>query len=156
MWCFIISIPDLCTRCNTCKGANIDETLIWGSQIYKYIVMKESTHLWLMSQISSYLSVKDRLLFYKAYIRPHFDYCSIIWGSSTYSNTDKIIKLQRRACELILRNEYSNLEEAQDRLNMLSFSESVFLQKAKVMYKVSNNVAPEYLTDLFKMRESLN
>ena len=37
---------------------------------------------------------------------------------------------------------------------MLSFSESVFLQKAKVMYKVSNNIAPEYLTDLFKMRES--
>ena len=49
---------------------------------------------------------------------------------------------------------YSNLEEAQNRLNMLSFSESVFLQKAKVMYKVSNNIAPEYLTDLFKMRES--
>ena len=37
---------------------------------------------------------------------------------------------------------------------MLSFSESVFLKKAKVMYKVSNNIAPEYLTDLFKMRES--
>ena len=37
---------------------------------------------------------------------------------------------------------------------MLSFSESVFLQKTKVMYKVSNNIAPEYLTDLFKMRES--
>ena len=37
---------------------------------------------------------------------------------------------------------------------MLLFSESLFLQKAKVMYKVSNNIAPEYLTDLFKMRES--
>ena len=36
---------------------------------------------------------------------------------------------------------------------MLSFSESVFLQKAKVMYKVSKIIAPEYLTDLFKMRE---
>ena len=37
---------------------------------------------------------------------------------------------------------------------MLSFSESVFLQKAKVMYKVLNDLAPEYLTDLSKMRES--
>ena len=63
-----------------------------------------STHLWLLSQISSYLSVKDRLLFYNVYIRPHFDYCSVIWGSSTCSNTDKITKLQRRACKLILRN----------------------------------------------------
>ena len=37
---------------------------------------------------------------------------------------------------------------------MLPFSESVFLQKAKVMYKVSKNIAPEYLTDLFNMRDS--
>ena len=141
------------TKGDKILGANIDENLIWDSH-YKYIVKKVSTHLWLLSQISSYLSVKDRLLFYNAYIRPHFYYCSVIWGSSTCSNTDKITKLQRRACKLTLRNEYSNLEEAQNRLNMLSFSESVFLQKAKVMYKVSNNIAPEYLTDLFKMRES--
>ena len=141
------------TKGDKILGANIDENLIWDSH-YKYIVKKVSTHLWLLSQISSYLSVKDRLLFYNAYIRPHFDYCSVIWGSSTCSNTDKITKLQRKACKLILRNEYSNLEEAQNRLNMLSFSESVFLQKAKVMYKVSNNIGPEYLTDLFKMRES--
>ena len=36
---------------------------------------------------------------------------------------------------------------------MLSFSESVCLLNAIVRYKVSNNIAPEYLTDLFKMRE---
>ena len=37
---------------------------------------------------------------------------------------------------------------------MLSFSESVFLQKTKVMYTISNDIAHAYLTDLFKMRES--
>ena len=140
------------TKGDKILGANIDENLMWDSH-YKYIVKKVSTHVWLLSQMSSYLSVKDRLLYYNAYIRPHFDYCSVIWGSATCSNTDKITKLQRRTCKLILKNEYSNLEEAQNRLNMLSFSESVFLQKANVMYKVSNNIAPEYLTDLSKMRE---
>ena len=127
-------------------GANIDERLIWDLH-YKYIVKKVSTHLWLLSQISSYLSVKDRLLFYNAYIRPHFDYCFVIWRSLTCSYTGKMTKLQQRACKLILRNVYSNLEKAQDRLNMLLLSESVLLQKAKVMYTVSNNIAPEYLND---------
>ena len=136
-------------------GANIDENLIWDSH-YKYIVKKVSTHLWLLSQISSYLSVKDRLLFYNAYIRPHFDYCSVIWGSSTCSNTDKITKLQRRACKLILRNGYSNLEEAQNRLNMLSFSESVYLQKAKVIYKVSNNMTIDFISKLSKVAKIRN
>ena len=83
----ILRFRELC-KGDKILGANIDENLIWDSH-YKYIVKKVSTHLWLLSQISSYLSVKDRLLFYNAYIRPHFDYCSVIWGSSTCSNTDK-------------------------------------------------------------------
>ena len=67
-----------------------------------------------------------------------------------------LISISRRACKLILRTEYSNLEEAPDRLKLLSFSESVFLQKARLMYKISNNIAPEYLIELFKMRDSNN
>ena len=37
---------------------------------------------------------------------------------------------------------------------MLSFDENVFLQKAKVMYKIVNNISPEYLTDFFQMRNA--
>ena len=68
------------------------------------------------------------------------------------SRANKINKLQRRACKFILWHEYTNLEEARNRLKMLSFSENLFLQKAKVMYKVANRTASEYLTDLFQMR----
>ena len=60
--------------------------------------------------------------------------------------------MQGRACKLILRREYTDLEEALDRLKILSFYESVFLYKATLVYKIANNVAPTYLTDLFHMR----
>ena len=50
--------------------------------------------------------------------------------------------LQRRACKLILSQAYNGLEESLKRLEMLSFDQSVFLNKAKVMYKVYNNLAP--------------
>lgn len=139
------------TNTDKILGVHINENLIWNAQ-FQFVVKKVSSHLWLLSRISSYLSVEDRLLFYNAYIRPHLDYCSIIWGNSTSCNINKITKLQRRACKSILRNEYTNLEEARDRLKILSFNESVFLQKAKVMYKVANNIAPEYVTDLFHLR----
>ena len=98
------------------------------------------------------MSVAERPLFYNAYIKPQFDYGGVIWGNSTTYNINQIDKLQRRACKLILRHEYTNLEEARNRLKMLSFSENLFLQKAKVMYKVANRIAPEYLMDLFQMR----
>ena len=63
-------------------------------------------------------------------------------------------KLQRRACKLILGDEYTHLDEARDNLKILSFDEIVFLNKAKIMYKVANNMAPSYLINLFQMRSA--
>ena len=57
-------------------------------------------------------------------------------------------------CKLILGKEYTSLKEARNRLKILSFDESVFLQKAKKMYKIANKIAPKYLIDLFQIRNT--
>ena len=36
---------------------------------------------------------------------------------------------------------------------MLSFDQSIFLSKAKLMYKIQNNLAPAYLNEMFLMRD---
>ena len=95
------------------------------------------------------------MLFYKAYIKPHFEYCSVIWSntsSTSSSNINKFNTLQRRACKLVLAREYNGLQESLKRLDILSFDQIVFLNKAKIMYKVYNNLAPTYLQELFQMR----
>ena len=71
-----------------------------------------------------------------------------------YYNTYIIEKLQRRACKLILGNDYTSLDTARKQLNILSFEETIFIHKAKVMYKIAHNIAPIYLTDLFQMRSN--
>ena len=70
-----------------------------------------------------------------------------------YSNINKINKLQRRACKLILAQDYNGLETSLKQLDILSFDQSVFLNKAKIMFKVYNNIAPSYLQELFHMTE---
>ena len=55
--------------------------------------------------------------------------------------------LQRRACKLILGHEYKSLLEAFERLKIRSFDQSIFLSKAKMMYKIHNNIAPCYLNN---------
>ena len=127
-------------------GVYIDENFIWNTH-FTYVSKKVSSNLWLLSQIKNYLSLEHRLLFYNAYIKTHFDYCSIVWGNSSNNNINKINKLQRRACKLILDKEYTSLEEARNRLKILSFDESVFLQKAKTMYKIANKIAPKNLIE---------
>ena len=134
-------------------GVQIEENLIWNGH-FQYISKKIASSLWLLSQIKSFLSVDDKLLFYDAYIRPHLEYCSVIWGNLTNLNIQKVTKLQRRACKLILMSEYTHLEESCDRLKILSFEEIVFLNKAKIMYKIANNIAPMYLINLFQRRNA--
>ena len=111
-------------------GVNIDENLVWNSH-FQQVVKKVSSYLWLLTQLSRYLSFEDRLLFYNAYIKPQFDYCCVIWENSTTCNINKIDKLQRRACKLILRHEYTNLQEARNRLKMLHFLKTYFYRKQK-------------------------
>lgn len=125
---------------------------MWNDQL-KQISKKVSSYLWLLSKIRSYLSIEHRLLFYKAYIKPHLEYCSVVWSNTSNCNINTITKLQRRACKIILSNEYSGLQEAYERLGILSFDQSVFLNKAKIMYKVHYNLAPSYLQELFQMRD---
>ena len=94
-------------------------------------------------RIKSYLSLELRSVFYSACIQPQFNYCNIVWGNSSNYNVSKITKLQRRACKVILENQYENLESALRTLNILSFNQNVFLNKAKTMYKVANGLVPQ-------------
>ena len=67
-------------------------------------------------------------------------------------NLHKIEKLQRRACKLILGTDYIALEDARRQLNMLSFEELVFVNKAKVMFKVTQCISPIYITEMFQIK----
>ena len=49
---------------------HITEHFIWNGH-FQYISKKITSSLWLLSQIKSFLSVDDKLLFYNAYIHPH-------------------------------------------------------------------------------------
>ena len=67
----------------------------------------------------------------------------------------RITKLQRRACKIIFGNDFYDFETAKLSLNMLSFEQRVFLNKAKIMFKVANSLVPQYICDLFQRRSEI-
>ena len=99
------------TTCDKILGVHVDENLMWNNQ-FQHVSRKLSSYLRLLSKIRSYLSTDHRLLFYKACIKPHLEYCSVVWCNTSNSNINKINKLQRRACKLILSQKYNGLQEA--------------------------------------------
>ena len=72
---------------------NIDENLIWNNH-YHFVCKKVSSYIWLLSRIIHYLSTKHKLLYYKSYIQPHFNYPNAIWGNASNFNVARITRLQ--------------------------------------------------------------
>ena len=75
-------------------GVNIDENLTWNNH-YQFVCRKISSYIWLLSRISRFLSNEHRLLYYKSYIQPHFNYCNVIWGNASNSNVTRMNRLQK-------------------------------------------------------------
>ena len=105
-------------------GINIDANLTWSDHFH-FVYKKVSTCVWLLSKISSYLNYEHKVMFYNAYIQPHFNYCNVIWDNSSNYNLSRVNKLEKRAFKIILGNDYLDFENAKMRLNILSFEQSV-------------------------------
>ena len=54
-------------------GVYVDNNLAWSFHI-NFITKKISSYLWLLSRIKEYLSIEDRVKFYKSYVQPHLDF----------------------------------------------------------------------------------
>ena len=93
---------------------------------------------------------------YNAFIIPHFDYCSPVWDFLSGYLSDKLQKLQNRAARVITKSPFDT--SSNHLLSTLDW-ERLFLrrkkQKALMMFKTMNGLAPDYLQSLFSQRHSV-
>ena len=90
------------------------------------------------------------ILYYNSYIVPIFDYCCIIWSRSSVLNTNRLLKLQKRAARIILGTDIMTpLKHMFKELQWLSFLQRVHYHTCLLVYKSLNGLVPEYLSQLF-------
>ncbi|MCG8113419.1 MAG: reverse transcriptase domain-containing protein [Candidatus Thiodiazotropha taylori] len=130
-------------------GVYVDNNLTWSYHI-NFVTKKVSSYLWLLSRIKEYLTIENRVKFYKSYIQPHLDFCNIIWGNTSQGNLLKIYRLQKRACRIILNYEIEDMVSSLNTIKILTIYERIFLRKAKFMFKVFIQEAPLYIRNMFE------
>ena len=139
--------------CNKRKNEKkIPEVDVWLNKRYRTYNNIHFSYFWkriyhkgCFDCFKKYFSLEHRIQFYKSYIQPHIDFCSIVWGSSSESNKCKIFKLQKRACKVILDYNVDNSTEAMQSLKIMSIYDRLYLRKAKFMFKIFINTAPVYI-----------
>ena len=117
------------------------------------ICKKASSAIGGLKRVRPFISKDLTVQIYNALILPYFDYCSPVWDCMSGYLSDKLQKLQNRAARVITKLPFdtsSNLLLAKLKWEKLSLRRKK--QKALIMYKTLNELAPEYLQCLFTQR----
>ena len=131
--------------------------LFYRLNIFRVIMNQKWVLFFLGHPVLSKFVGKDSLnQYYNSYILPIFDYGCLIWGGNTAAQTNRLLKLQKRAARIILRADIMTPSKTMfDKLKWLSFPKRIQYHASIMMYKSLNNLAPDYMMDLFnKVSES--
>ena len=133
-------------------GLTIGENLSMKARIHEFS-KQVSSGIGALKWVRQFVSMHTAIKIYNGLIEPHVDYCSAVWDGLTQQLGEKLQKLQNRAIRVITKSSYDT--SSRFLLNSLGWdnlSVRRAKQKANLMYKCINNLAPAYLCNLFAPR----
>ena len=84
-------------------GVYLDNNLLMNVHI-NHICTKLSRRLGLLYRITGCLYIKVKILLYKTYVKPCFDYCVTTWGFCSNMHISFLSRWQKRFARVILNN----------------------------------------------------
>ena len=133
-------------------GLICDENLDWNIHIDN-MLQKIGKMVGFMGRLRRSLNESVVNLLYKSLILPYFDYGDIVYGSTFKKHTDRLQKLQNRAGRIILRIKpmsHFSVAEMHNALNWNLLDKRRHDHSLIFMYKITNNLTPEYLRNEFE------
>ena len=88
-------------------GVKIDKHLNWDN-LMDFLIDKLNSTICLLKRAKTYLNHRLRNLLYNEFIRPLFEYCCTVWGSTKNENLFRLLRVQKRCARLILDASFSD------------------------------------------------
>ena len=135
-------------------GVIIDDKLDWHSHIEK-LTKKIASGIGALKRIRLLIPASTLHLVYQALVKPHFDYCDIVWVNCGKTLQDKLQKLQNRAARVLTFSNYdADATELLEFLRWKNLARQQEIHKATMMSRCLHGLAPEYLCSKFTWRDS--
>ena len=134
-------------------GVNIDSEFKLNdhvSNIYK----KACRKLTALQRLTKILTLQQRKTFMKSFIDSQFNYCPLIWMQHTRSLNNKINKLQERSLRIVYEDYTSSFDNLLKKYKNKTIHQKNIEKLAIQMYKIKNNTAPKFFTDLFTVNNN--
>ena len=136
-------------------GLTLSPNLCFRKHIHEKLV-KVTKLIGFIKYLAKYLPLKTLNQMYKSFVRPHLDYCDVIFhvphkvgqlGLSLSNTMEEIEKVQYKAALAITGAwQGSNRSKLYEELGWESLSDRRITRRLLMMYKIVNNHTPEYLT----------
>ena len=134
-------------------GVILDQNLQWADHV-DMIVKKVSTKVYQLNCIKHFLDESTRKMFYHAYIQPHFDYCSSVWGHCVPTHLRRLSSIQRRSLRAIHGRSVEDTSQLYKLLNILPVDKHIFLKDCILMHSTFENKVPSHISNLFQPQRS--
>ena len=133
-------------------GAIISFDLKVQSNI-KHQIAKANQMLGLIRRTFSYLNKESFLALYKAYVRPHLEYCQQALHPYLAKDIQSLEKVQQRATKLVQSIQHLSYEERLAELNLYSLSQRRERGDMITVYKILNGMMDIPADKLFKLAD---
>ena len=135
-------------------GVTLDSRLKFESQIRK-ICRKVSQQIAVLNRLKKILPFETRKSIYRAFIAPHFNYCSESWHHCCKRGQNKLEKINERAIRFVTRDKSTTYDTLLKQLNLLSPFNQRIVKMATNVYKVAHGYnIPKGIGELLKERST--
>ena len=119
--------------------------------IYQRIANKLGHKVCGLARVTSGMSLSKKRTLMNAFFNSQFNYCPLIWMCHSRENNNKINGLHER-CLRIICNDKRSLKHFQRKM-AVSIHERNIKILATEMFKVSKNLAPPQMHEIFKLKD---
>ena len=132
-----------------CLGFTLDQHLDYSLHL-KDMCRKINYGLQIMRRVSVYLPRESLILLANSLVLSHLDYCSPILYNLKCGQLDMLLKLQKQCARIIFGcGRRTQSKPLFIQLNWLPLHQRIEYNISLLLYKVNNNIAPPYLSEMF-------
>ena len=131
---------------HTVLGITIQRDLCW-SMCIDNLSKNISNKVTQLNKIKHFLNLHTRKIFFYSYIQSAIDYISILWDEAPQNSLTPLFRTFKRAIKQILLKSSSLTINDYKSLNILPLKQKLELNKAVMMHKIVNMIAPKALID---------
>ena len=131
-------------KCDYYCGNGGFESSSWGNGGFKL-----NYGISIIRKVKEYLPRESLVNLANLHVLSHLDYCSPLIHNLSTKQWDTLLKLQKRcACVIFSVNRRTSSKPLFIQLNWLPIHQRTELNTCLVMFKITNNLAPRYLSDV--------